>query len=499
VLYIVVDDLRNELGYTNKNPHIISPNIDALAAAGTVFDRAYVQQGVCSPSRNSFLSGRRPDTTKIWNFKRSFRATLPGATSFPEAFKRNGWMTSGIGKVYHPGSPPNHDFPRSWSPEWPYYAPEGYATKTSYLADSRFQDGMSADMGVTRISEFRAKMQADVAAGSTPRPFFLAVGLHKPHTPWVMPKRFLDMQASINETDTAVHDTAPSGGCDVSLYECKDVGNVNPFRPFAKAVQQDKRRQYRAATTWTDFNVGRLLEALDANGFTNDTLVLFHGDHGWLLGEHGGYCKQSNFELVARVPLVVKAPWLPGTHGVRSRALVEIVDLFPTALELMGIHSADYVADVAELEGTSFAPLLTSPGTNSAQLATGVGWKNATFTQYPRCKSTDNGTPPNTASWNSPTDNPCTQVESDKFEAMGYSIRSDRWRYTLWVKWDGSALAPIWDQVVGEELYDHQGDDGRDTDAFENVNLLDDAHADVRAQMKASLMVGWRASKPAGI
>ena len=109
-----------------------------------------------------------------------------------------------------------------------------------------------------------------------------------------MPQRFLDMQTSTNATDTAAHDRAPENACNVSMYECKNVGQVDPYNPFPKSVQQDKRRQYRGATSWTDFNVGRLLKALDANNFTDDTLVLFHGDHGWLLGEHGGYRKQSN-------------------------------------------------------------------------------------------------------------------------------------------------------------------------------------------------------------
>eukprot|EP00756_Hemistasia_phaeocysticola_P024465 Hpha_TRINITY_DN1594_c0_g1::TRINITY_DN1594_c0_g1_i1::g.57146::m.57146/K01136/IDS; iduronate 2-sulfatase len=500
ILYVIVDDLRNELGFTNKNPHIISPNLDALAAAGTVFDRAYVQQGVCSPSRNSCLSGRRPDTTKIWNFKGSFRDTLgAGVNSFPEAFKRNGYMVAGMGKVYHPGHPAKDDYPASWSEDWPYFQPKNFSSKTAALPDSSFQDGQITDAGVERLGDFRAKIDAAVAAGQTPKPFFLAVGLHKPHIPWVMPQRFLDMQTPENETDTAAHDTAPQNACNVSMYECYNLNaggqKVNPYVPFAKDVQQDRRRQYRGATSWTDYNVGRLLAALDKHSFTADTAVIFHGDHGWLLGEHGGYCKQNNFELVARVPLIVKVPWLPATHGVRSQALVEIVDLYPTALDLMGLAHAAAVPDFAQLEGTSFAPLLTSHF--AERLGGGSAWKNATFTQYPRCKSDDKGAPPQTEPWISPTDNACTGVEDSNFDAMGYSIRSDRWRYTLWVKWDGVKLAPLWNEIVGEELYDHEGDDGMDTDGFENVNLVDDAHADVRAQMRASLFAGWKASRPA--
>ena len=214
---------------------------------------------------------------------------------------------------------------------------------------------------------------------------------------------------------------------------------------------------------------------------------------GWLLGEHGGYCKQNNFDLVARVPLIVKVPWLPATHGVRSQALVEIVDLYPTALELMGLASNASVPDFSELEGTSFVPLLSG---GAAALASGTAWKNATFTQYPRCKSDRKGHPANTEPWIAPTDNACTGVNDSQFDAMGYSIRSDRWRYTLWFKWDGAKVAPNYYEIVGEELYDHEGDDGMDTDGFENVNLVDDTHADVRAQMRASLFAGWKASKP---
>lgn len=207
---------------------------------------------------------------------------------------------------------------------------------------------------------------------------------------------------------------------------------------------------------------------------------------GWHLGEQGGWCKQSNFDLVARVPLIVYVPWIPQSHGARTTAMVEIVDLMPTTLDLLGI--AHTVPDLATLEGTSFLPLLLQP-TITPSL-----WKNATFTQYPRCTSKTNGDEP----WDYPSDNACTGVASDEFAAMGYSIRSDRWRYTLWLAWDGEQLdKESWDAVHGEELYDHLGDDGRDTDKFDNVNLGCGAeYAAICAEHKAAMQAGWRAAVP---
>ena len=234
--------------------------------------------------------------------------------------------------------------------------------------------------------------------------------------------------------------------------------------------------------------MGRLLAALEANGLQNNTAVVFHGDHGWHLGEQGGWCKQSNFDLIARVPLVVHVPWLPVSQGKKSKALVEIVDLFPTTLYLFNITQR--VTDAPQLEGTSFMPLLLAPNTDPA------AWKNATFTQYPRCAGVEKEEP-----WDFPSDNGCTSVDSTKFDAMGYSIRTDNYRYTLWVKWDGAKKKVAgWTgaNVVGEELYDHHGDDGMDTDKFDTVNLNCRVapYAAVCAAHKTALIAGWKSARP---
>lgn len=493
LLYVVVDDLRTEIAYADKRPGLITPNIDALASKGTVFGRAYVQIGVCSPSRNSFLSGRRPDTTKIWNFKDSFRTKLGDVSSWPGAFKNAGYTSVGLSKVYHPGHPANDDGDKSWSIDrYPYYHPSNFVKKISDKPDSHFQDGMTVDAAVETIQKLAVEQA----------PFFLAVGIHKPHVPWVMPQRFLHMQLSEDETDTAIHDSAPTGYCNVSMYRCPgalsgDHAAPLPWEPAPKSDQRKARRLYRASVSWMDYLVGRLLGSLDSNNLTESTAVVFHGDHGWHLGEHGLWCKQSNFELVARVPLIVSVPWLSQSHGKRNDAIVELVDLMPTTLDLMGLTSS--VPDFGDLEGTSFLPLLDSPEISPES------WKTAAFTQFPRCNGTDDlsgKTDEGTLQpWDFPTNNPCTGVTSADFQAMGLSMRTLHWRYTLWLRWDGQALAPMWDEdAVGEELYDHVGDTGDNTDDFEHENLADSAeHSDVKAQLKRQLRDGWRAAAPSTV
>ena len=293
------------------------------------------------------------------------------------------------------------------------------------------------------------------------------------------------MQPAENTTDTALHDVPPVGYVNVSLYQCTDVGATLPYDPLPIAMQQHNRRLYRAAMSWTDHNMGLIVDALDRAGFADNTVITFIGDHGWHLGEGGMWCKQSDFDLVARVPFLIHVPWMPASHGVRTFAFAETVDLFPTLLDLNKI--AHTVWDLKELEGTSLVPVLTNPGINST-----AGWKNSTFTQYPRCGST----PTDVLPWLSATNNPCTHVKNTDFAAMGYSIRTDRWRYTIWVKWMSNRRSD-WSSPVGEELYDHLGDTGFDTDFAENVNVAAaPANAQLKAELYAALRDGWKAALP---
>lgn len=325
--------------------------------------------------------------------------------------------------------------------------------------------------------------------------------------PWVFPRRFWDAQA--DTTEVAIHQIFSNIGAPLpAFYHCKNLdsanGTISPTGALPDSQQRMYRRAYRAAMSFTDYNIGRLLNATHMLGVAENTIVVFHGDHGWNLGEHGGWCKQSNFDLVARIPMLLKVPGR--TNGVHTNALVEAVDIYPTLLELANIT----VPDAGALEGASFAPLISDPNRR---------WKTATFTQYPRCGSgnTENNKKQNDtvgggsisvsnlgnniiggSSSNQPPDDPtnaCTGVDSTNFLIMGYSVRTDLYRYTRWMHWNGTAA--VWDKVVGEELYDHTGDTGLDTDAFENKNLASDKdHASILAAHAAILKQGWRHSLP---
>jgi len=385
--------------------------------------------------------------------------------------------------VYHPGSPAGGDKALSWDISWaPYIDPDNYTNAISNAPDNTFEDGMITAIALERIARLATETKAN---GTAAKPFFMAVGLHKPHIPWVMPQRFLDMQPPENTTDTAIHGVPPIGYTNVSLYQCTNVDKQTPYDPLPIETQQKNRRLYRAAMSWTDHNMGLILGALDHAGFSDTTVVTFIGDHGWHLGERGLWCKQSVFDLVARIPFMIHVPWMPASQGTRTLAFAEAVDLFPTLLALNNIE--EKVWDLKQLEGSSLVPVLANPLLN----ATAGGWKNATFSQYPRCKSKRGIMP-----WVGATDNPCTAVANTDFDAMGYTIRVERWRYTIFVKWT-SNKTPDWTAVVGEELYDHLNDTGFDTDFAENDNVVAaPENAELKAELYTALRAGWKAALP---
>ena len=264
---------------------------------------------MCGPTRNSFLSGRRPSTTKVWNFKSSFPDAPGGArwTALPQAFKGAGYLAAGFGKTYHPGIPKHYDCPAfptdcpSWSvpyqdghrhpagPQCHNASAEGETGCASGAwqacddPDSDLVDGNSTDMAIAQIR--RAK-----AAG---RPFFVNVGINKPHVPWVFPSRFLAEQPPTLETDLPLHRTEPRGMPPIAYYRCENLCNdtvvgrgcFNRSTAFAPDYTREYRRAYRAAVSWMDFLVGRLTAELEALDLAADTIVALHGDHGWNLGE----------------------------------------------------------------------------------------------------------------------------------------------------------------------------------------------------------------------
>ncbi|XP_065191297.1 iduronate 2-sulfatase-like [Sycon ciliatum] len=455
VLFIVVDDLRPELNVTYGHEYMHTPNLDALAAQSMVFDRAYCQEAVCAPSRNSFMSGRRPDTTKAWNFIDHFREPGVGAdwVSLPQYFKNHGYYTWGGGKLYHPNLPPKNDEPLSWSQEIPYFpvtdepCPKG--TKTPFCSIDAPLDSFFDH----RLSEHTIGLLEAAALNYTDKPFFIGAGFRRPHVSWRAPPRFFDLY-NASMIATATHPTAPSGMPDIA-FTTEGAADIHhwpraygPNDPEPHDSQQLLRRGYYAAVSFVDEQIGAVLKALDHYGLSNNTIVSLNGDHGWQLGEHGEWAKHTNFELAARVPMMVRVPSKPQTAGKRSSAIVELIDMYPTLAELAGLPTPP------DLNGTSFAPYFDNHTMPSL--------KDAAFFQFPRC-------PKNLSRmWD---ENICLSVPRTEFYSMGYSVRTTQYRYTEWLKWNGTRLHGEWSDVVGVELYDHAGDTGTDFNAFENENL----------------------------
>ena len=459
VLFVAVDDMRPDLGCYGTD-FIKTPNLDRLAAGGLVFDRAYCQQAVCSPSRTSLMTGRRPDTTRVYDLVTHFRDTIPDVVTLPQQFKANGYHAVGMGKIYHGG----YDDSASWSE--PHLEPKGVvgwalpenqaiqrkraaaakakglkgqaanrqsrgpATESADVPDETYHDGALAALAVETLGRLA---KAD-------EPFFLAVGFHKPHLPFIAPKKYWDFYDrsafGLPENDFRPNDAPP--------YAIADFGELRAYSdiPSKGPVGDDKALElihgYYAALSYTDAQVGKLLDALDALDLADDTIVVVWGDHGWKLGEHAAWCKHSNVELDVRVPLILRVPGR--TNGQHTPALVEFADIFPSLCDLAGIPKP------AGLEGTSFAPLVADPTRP---------WKAAAFSQYPR---THEGR-----------------------RLMGYSLTDGRYRLTRWV----DRKTPT--EVVAAELYDHH------YDPAENENVAaDPRNADAVKRLTALAERGWR-------
>jgi arylsulfatase A-like enzyme len=453
---IAIDDLRPDLGCYGS-PVAQTPAIDRLAARSTVFRRAYCQQAVCSPSRTSLMTGLRPDTTRVWDLKTHFRAAVPDCMTLPEHFKAHGYHTAALGKIYHGG----FEDGRSWSE--PHWYPDGHTidvadkdwtrrTRTrrqslveQYPAgeprnaagkgrafvvsdgdDDELPDGATAAEAVRRL--------ADLKRSGTP--FFLAIGFVKPHLPFVAPRRYWDLHDP-DALPAPPTDRLPAGA---PAFAGHDNGELHSYigipegNPIPPEVAARLRHGYHACVSFADAQVGRVLDALDREELTDDTVVVLWGDHGWQLGDHGLWHKHTTYELATRAPLVIAAP---GGRGQASDSLVEFVDVYPTLVELCGLPAA------ADLAGTSLAPLLHDP---SARV------KPVAISQYPRPRG------------------PGTDVP-----LMGYSIRDDRWRLTVWRE-DGTA------RVVATELYDERDD----PDETRNV-AADPRHVDVIDRLSAWL------------
>jgi len=413
VLFIVVDDLRPQLGcYGHK--HMISPNIDRLASDGVVFLRSYCQVPVCGASRASLLTGVRPARDRFISYDVWAQKDLPGALVLPKHFKNNGYYTISNGKVFHH----SNDCGDSWSEDpwrpkgaWRNYLLEGNkklaesnsrgagpAYESADVPDNAYFDGMIADKA---ISDLRRLRDID-------KPFFLALGFLKPHLPFNAPGKYWDLYKR-EEIDLADNPFRPKGAPDAALHnwdELRAYEGIPKKGPLPESIARTLIHGYYACVSYTDAQIGKVLAELHRLGLRDDTIVVLWGDHGWQLGEHGLWCKHCNFETSLHSPLILRAPGVK--VGIRTNALTEYLDIYPSLCELCNLPLP------AHLEGKSFVPLM-----KDANLA----WKKAVFSRY----------------------------------YNGDSVKTDQYRYTEWRRKDGKLYARM--------LYDHF------VDRAENVNI----------------------------
>jgi iduronate 2-sulfatase len=460
VLFIPIDDLRPDLG-AYGNQVIQTPHMDRLAKKGITFTRAYCQQAVCNPSRASLLSGMRPDFLQVWDLKTKFRDNRPDVVTLPQFFKNNDYTTIGLGKTYHNVIPD----PLSWTekpllPEFPFDPDAVYLNPINLkIQQDKIENLKAAGRStIDQLGHWYVKAEA-IEIGDTKddddyfdgaqttraihiletlktdkKPFFLSVGYYRPHLPFNAPKKYWDLyqrdQIPLAKNQYPPKDSPPyavHGDVELRSYiDCHDLP-LPEEAPWDVERQRELLHGYYASISYVDTQVGRLMDALERLGLADNTVVVLWGDHGWKLGEHNGWCKQSNYEIDTRVPLIVSGAGV-AAKGKQSNALVEFVDIYPTLVELAGFEVPE------ALHGKSFVPLLRQPD---------LSWKEAAYSQFLLGRF--------------------GKVERISGEIMGYTVRTDKYRYVEWYQWneDGQKTGDL----LSQELFDHTNDPD------ENINL----------------------------
>jgi len=413
VLFLICDDLNCDMS-TYGHPTVQTPNMDRLAARGVRFESAHCQFPLCGPSRISFMTGMYPDQTLVHRNSVYVREHTPNVLTIPQVFRSAGYFATRVGKIYHYNVPRHvgtsgHDDPYSWNQ---VFNPRGrdkdeehlifslrkntFGGTLSWLAadgtDAEQTDGIAAAIAVERLRKHATEKT----------PFFMAVGLYRPHTPYVAPKKYFEMypakKIKVPQVPEGYYETLPKPAVD-SITRKKDQINLS------NDLAQQAIQAYYASITFADAQLGIILQALEETGLTENTIVVFTSDHGYHMGEHRHYQKTTLFENATRIPLVIAGPGVSETGKV-AKGPVEMIDIYPTLTALAGLDTP------AAVSGKSLVPMLADVSHSVRQAA---------LTQF----------------------------------SSGYSIRTERYRYTHWGP-DGS---------LGAELYDHQNDNA------EMVNL----------------------------
>ncbi len=448
ILFIAVDDLRPELGCYG-NEYVVSPNIDKLAQNGIQFNRAYCQSAVCNPSRASLLTGLRPNTLKVWDLWTEFRNNVPDATTLPQYFKESGYYSYGIGKIYHNTFPDSLSWDEKiYIPGYPFDADAVYrdpenvawledrkkmiisegregrhidqfgewylkhtATEMVDMPDNVYFDGAQTDLAIGKLTELQDQE----------KPFFLAIGFYRPHLPFNAPKKYWDLYEREKIT-LPTNQYLPEDSPPMAINNLRELRGYTDFKDIKKPhegilTEEESRllkHGYLASVSYIDAQIGKLINELDRLELSKNTIIVLWGDHGWKLGEHASWCKMTNYEIDTRVPLIISTPELKNKN-IKTDALVEFVDIYPTLCELSGLTIPDF------LEGKSMVPVIQHPEES---------FKEAVYSQFLR-----------EGIWLAP----------DGIEYMGNSIRTNRYRYTEWINWETGTL-------VASELYDHNSD-----------------------------------------
>ncbi len=420
ILFIAVDDLKPLIKAYGDHT-AITPGMDRLAKEGMTFQNCYVQQAVCGPTRASLMTGMRPDKTKVWDLDTDFRQINPNAVSIQQYFIKNSYESVGIGKIYHEASiGPGHDAP-SWSTPYVKVNAPNYALATGNdfpsiecadVPDNTYKDGMVAEESIKLLQKLK----------SNAKPFILSIGFAKPHLPFVAPKKYWDLykreqfkivpfqQKALNSPDIAYHQAG-------EIKHYTDIPQFNNYSEneldhLSKEKQLELIHGYYAATSYMDAQLQKVLNELDRLGLSENTIVVFWGDHGWHLGDHGLWCKHSNFEQATHACFLMRVNGM--RKNIKPITQCEFVDIFPTLCDLANIPTPIY------LDGKSLVPAMKNPKVEIREYA---------LSQFPRGIR------------------------------MGYSIRTKRFRYTAWIDNSYSAEKPFSEaKIIAIEMYDYEKD-----------------------------------------
>ncbi len=517
VLFLAVDDLRPELGVYGSEI-AITPNIDALAAKGLLFNKAYCQEPICSPSRASLMTGARPESINVIENFTYFREANPDIITLAQHFKNNGYESVHTGKIFH--KPAWADNEKSWSREPAYdkmtvkksKTPGGYALpenqeysrkateevvakygenaprnglgkgpayESADVPDTFYEDGYNAVLAIATMKDMLEK--------NPDKPFFLGMGMKKPHLNWMAPKKYWDMYdpAKIKLTTQT---EGPKNGAAMGLhpsFELRARYGIPKKGTISDEMAITLKHAYLACVSYIDAQIGKIIYALEEAGIRDNTVIILWSDHGWHLGDMGIWGKATNYEIATRVPLIIWTPDMPEENrGKQTDALVELVDMYPTLCELAGLKQPEH------LEGVSFVPLIDNPD---------KAWKTAAFSQFPNPALREWAANPLSQGMRETYFGPLIeeveakikQQQGDKWDrglfennVMGYAMRTDRYRIIIWKDYKNPESEPLF-----VELFDHEDD------PTETKNIAED-NPEVVKELIAQFNKGWRGNQP---